>query len=80
MEIPAQQNITNTNFHKSDNYVLTSFEKISVGPDFKWPEVYEYLTTQSGLLHQSFPGNTTKGCVGAIDMVVNREAEKINKD
>ena len=62
VEIPVQKNITNINFHKYDNYVLKNYEKISVGPDFKWPEVYEHLKTQSGLLHQSFPGNTTKVC------------------
>ena len=75
VEIPAQQNVTYVNFHNADSYITDNWKNVQVKPNFIWPELYDYFKSQSGLLHQNFLGNTTKGCEGSVNMVVNREAE-----
>ena len=72
LTIPAQQNMNNINYHTYEGVSLPYNDRHIVGPDFKWPEVYEDCKSQSALLVGSFPGNSTKSCVAAIDMVVNR--------
>ena len=48
----------------------------AIGPDCKWPELYDCCKIQGSLLFDSFLGNSTKGYIGSVDMVVDKNAEQ----
>ena len=74
MIIQGQPENINWNVFSTINAILPGKENVwIVDPDSAWPEFYKFCEAQAASLHNSFSGNMTKGCVGQVNIVVDRE-------